>query len=391
MRYFSAQYVVTNTSAPLKRGVVAVADDGTIEDVTGNDGFLSETHSVEYHNGIIIPGFVNCHCHLELSHMHNMIGRGGGLGSFIFELRNIRTAGEDLVGEMARKQDATMWKNGISLCADICNSPSTFSLKKTSPLKYISLLEVFGIDPEKAGRRMDELLSLRDIARSNNIDHQLVPHAAYSMSRTLLKMLLRESGGNNVTSIHFMESPGEAMFLEKLEGSMFESYKSSGFLPAEPELVPGHAQAVLDYITPSGNLILVHNTFCDSETLQAVSQRKNLYWCLCPRSNLYIENALPPVEMLHSKGCDIVLGTDSLASNEGLSIFEELKLLQSEFPSIQLEELIKWGTLNGARALCASAMYGTIEKGKKPGLLLVSNADLLNFRLLPESTVKRLV
>ena len=66
-------------------------------------------------------------------------------------------------------------------------------------------------------------------------------------------------------------------------------------------------------------------------------------------------------------------------------------LLHSEFPSIPLEKLIKWGTVNGARALCESGMYGTIEKGKKPGLLLLSNADLLNFRLLPGSTVKRLV
>ena len=95
--------------------------------------------------------------------------------------------------------------------------------------------------------------------------------------------------------------------------------------------------------------------------------------------------------MLISEGCEIVIGTDSLASNNKLSILSELKILQEHFPSVPLEELVRWATINGARALCEDKKFGKIEPGMKPGLLLLENADLVNFKLLPETTAVRLV
>jgi imidazolonepropionase-like amidohydrolase len=138
-------------------------------------------------------------------------------------------------------------------------------------------------------------------------------------------------------------------------------------------------------------MYLVHNTFADKKTVNSVNKRGNTYWCLCPGSNLYIENKLPPVEMLKSEKCEIVTGTDSLASNTKLSILSEIKMLQENFPSVSLEELIRWATINGARALGQDKIYGSIESGKKPGLLLLQNADLKNIRLLPETEIIRLL
>ncbi len=152
-----------------------------------------------------------------------------------------------------------------------------------------------------------------------------------------------------------------------------------------------HATAILDEVTRAGNLILVHNTFADAETVNRVKKRGRTYWCLCPGSNMYIEKKMPPVEMLMTEGCDIVIGTDSLASNRSLSILSELKLIQNYFPSIPLQELIRWSTIKGAEALGEDNNFGKIEPGKKPGLLLLENTDLLNFKLLPETTVTRLV
>jgi cytosine/adenosine deaminase-related metal-dependent hydrolase len=116
-----------------------------------------------------------------------------------------------------------------------------------------------------------------------------------------------------------------------------------------------------------------------------------LFWCLCPRANLYIENRVPPVDLLTEEGCRIVIGTDSLASNESLDILAELKVLQDHFPEIPLAELVRWATLNGAMALRQKNTYGSIRRGKRPGLLLLQDVDLLNMRLLPESRVRRLV
>jgi cytosine/adenosine deaminase-related metal-dependent hydrolase len=147
----------------------------------------------------------------------------------------------------------------------------------------------------------------------------------------------------------------------------------------------------MNEVTLSGNLILVHNTFSDPLTVREIKKRGRTFWCLCPGSNMYIEKKMPPVEMLVAEGCEIVTGTDSLASNKRLSILSELKLLQQYFPSVGLEELLRWATINGARALCEDNKYGKIETGKKPGILLLQDLDLINFRLLSETTVTRLL
>jgi cytosine/adenosine deaminase-related metal-dependent hydrolase len=170
-----------------------------------------------------------------------------------------------------------------------------------------------------------------------------------------------------------------------------QTYEQSGLLPQILETAVSHEEAILNEVTPSGNLILVHNTFAGKETVSRLRERKNLFYCLCPNSNLYIENKLPPVNLLIDEGCEIVIGTDSLASNNTLSILEELKTLQFNFPGVKLEELITWATINGARALDSDDVFGSIEPGKKPGLLVLENVDLVNMKLLPESTVTRLI
>jgi cytosine/adenosine deaminase-related metal-dependent hydrolase len=122
-----------------------------------------------------------------------------------------------------------------------------------------------------------------------------------------------------------------------------------------------------------------------------IMKRENLYWCVCPNSNIFIENEIPPLKLLIQEGCKIVIGTDSLASNNKLSILEELKTLHLNFPEVLMEDLICWATLNGARALGMEDEFGVIESGKKPGLLLIQDVDLINMKLLPASYVTRLI
>ncbi len=391
MKRFSSQLIITNTSAPLKRAVITTNDDGTILDISETGGNLKEKHSTEFHNGIIIPGFVNCHCHLELSHMKGSINKGSGLGGFVTQIPNTRGHKSDYISSAALSADKLMEKEGIVLCADICNTTLSFSIKKESRIKYISLLEVFGIDPEKAGKRMNEITQVAKTAEEMALPYWLVPHSVYSMSLSLFKLLRKKNDHNKITSIHFMETEGEKDFIGNHSGSLINTYELSGFIPPLLETVQNHTDAVLNEITQNGNLILVHNTFADRETISNIRQRGNLFWCLCPNSNLYIEDSLPPLDLFIREGCDLVIGTDSLASNDHLSILEELKTLQFHFPQITIEEMTRWATVNGARALGEENNYGKLEPGKKPGLLLLENVDLINMKLLPESIVTRLI
>jgi aminodeoxyfutalosine deaminase len=245
--------------------------------------------------------------------------------------------------------------------------------------------------PAKAQKRINETKKVAEVCDSMNLPYYIVPHAVYSTSLTLFRIIKELGTLNKVTSVHFMETGGEREFLKTHTGSIADSYRKSGLMPDVPETVTSHAEAVLDEMTSSGNLILVHNTFSDSDTVETVKKRGNTYWCLCPGSNLFIEDKIPPVYMLKEAGCDIVIGTDSLASGNSLSIIGELKILQEKFPLLSLNELISWATFNGARALGETEYYGSIEPGKKPGLLLLHDIDLINLKLQPQSSVKRLI
>lgn len=391
MRKFSGHFVFTNTGPALKRGIVTTDNEGVIVGVEDTGGDLVEKESVEFYNGIIIPGFVNCHCHLELSDLHGIIPSCRGLADFILDIRTLRSQEKSKTVSSATSADEMLQSEGIVLCADICNTDITFGIKKKSRIKYLNLLEAFGIDAEKAEKRISEISEVVKSAKSSGLHFSIVPHSTYSVSLSLFNMLKSITASNKVTSLHFMESLSEIEFLKCNSGPIKDSYERSGLKFTRSEIVSDHADAVLDKITSSGNLILVHNTFVDRNTIRLVNKRDNLYWCLCLGSNLYIENALPPVYLLIEEGCEIVIGTDSLASNKTLSLIEELKLLSSNFETISLEELVRWATYNGAKALCEDDTYGSIAPGKRPGLLLIEDLDLNKIRLTKDSRIKKLI
>ena len=140
------------------------------------------------------------------------------------------------------------------------------------------------------------------------------------------------------------------------------------------------------------NVLLVHNTFTSAEDLAycgAARLNRQLFFCLCPNANLYIENRLPDLGLLRAQRCRIVLGTDSLASNDGLSILGEIKTLMHYFPEIPQEELLGWATLEGARALQMHGSLGSFEKGKKPGIILIDQTR--NGQISQKSGVRRIM
>src|SRR5690606_16488975 len=107
-----------------------------------------------------------------------------------------------------------------------------------------------------------------------------------------------------------------------------------------------------------------------------------------PNAILYIEDRLPKIDLFIKSRLPVVLGTDSLASNDKLCILSEIKTLLEHFPQLSLEKSMEWATLNGAKYLGIDATYGSLEIGKKPGLNLLTKTDGLN--LTKESTLVKL-
>jgi cytosine/adenosine deaminase-related metal-dependent hydrolase len=150
-------------------------------------------------------------------------------------------------------------------------------------------------------------------------------------------------------------------------------------------------QRALTLSSLSARLILVHNTVITRAEAEELAAAGNTWFCLCPSSNIHISGTMPPVTLLRDITDRIIAGTDSLASNDRLDMLTELRLLHEAAPDTPLEEVIRWGTINGARALKMDETLGSIEPGKKPGLMLVEPVDLVNLRLLPHSRVRRLL
>lgn len=403
MRRISAQYVFTAAGEPLRRAVVTAADDGTIVEVEDTGGELKESAGTEFYNGIIIPGLVNCHSHLELSFMRNAIPRGEGLYGFISYMRErrgagrgeinaasetqateeIRTAAEirataeiraaaeiqavEEIRAAAERADSEMYDGGVVACGDISNESVSFDVKSRSSIRYLTFAEVFGTDPLLADARMNAVLKVAEAARDSLLQAYITPHAVYSMSDRLFTLVREQITPGSVISLHFLESEDER------------------------KMTSDHVETALELSRLASHLILVHNTVITRAEAERLAGEGNTWFCLCPSSNLHITGALPPVALLRKVTDRIVAGTDSLASNDRLDMLAELRLLQDAEPGISLDELIRWGTINGARALMMSDTLGSIEPGKKPGLLLIENADLIKLRLLPVSRVRRLL
>jgi cytosine/adenosine deaminase-related metal-dependent hydrolase len=138
-------------------------------------------------------------------------------------------------------------------------------------------------------------------------------------------------------------------------------------------------------------LQLVHNTFTGTNEIEeANSLYENLYWCLCVNANLYITGNLPNLSYFKSMQAKVTIGTDSLASNRQLSVLEELKTIHLHEPSIPLEQLIKWATINGAKFLKMQEKFGKIKPGVNPGLVLIEGINEHNLLLTATASCKRI-
>ena len=377
MRRIAANYIFPVTGEPIKNGVITLEDDGTILRIGRLE---SEEEDTEFYNGILCPGFVNAHCHLELSHLQGRLQEATGMWGFISQIKSLRetTPREERI-RAAEIQMENLYRQGVSAVADISNSEETFGIKTRSPLYSRTFIELFGSEPDKAEELLRQGVQKAGRATAQGLDTSLAPHACYSMSVLLLEATVREGLKSGFLSCHNQESPEE----EELSG------RNTG----KPSLLYflDHLSRVHTPTVP-GKINLVHNTVTGEESIDAALQiLQEPYWTICPLSNIFIHRTLPPLNLMRAKGLDICLGTDSLSSNKCLCMAEEIKCLHINFPEIPLTEILKWACLNGAKALGKENELGSLEPGKKPGIVLVSHIDWSHFKLTPDSITKRII
>lgn len=383
MRKISAHYIFPVSSKPLKKGIIVFDDDGKIIDLIDTKGDLKETSGVEFFNGIIVPGFVNTHCHLELSYLKDIIPRKTGHAEFIKQIvKNIQSIEPDI--QKIKNADIEMQREGIVAVGDISNRDISFEVKNNSPIYYHTFIEIADFFDDHIAK--NEITKAKKL--SNSIKNSsIVAHAPYTSSPEFIANTAKLS--SDVYSIHNQEVATEDEMCKSAMGEMFELMSKRSILKNFKPTGKTSLQSYLHKITREDfNIILIHNLFStDEDLLFAEKKSKNIYWSLCPNSNIYIQNKLPNIKNFINNNCKITLGTDSLSTNSRLSIIEEMK----NFKEIDFNKVLKWATINGAKALKVENKFGSIEIGKTPGLNLISEFDFEKNHLKNTSSVKKII
>jgi cytosine/adenosine deaminase-related metal-dependent hydrolase len=399
-RKFKADFLFTGRDMLDDTAVLITDDMGKVIQIVHKE---EAGENIEMHRGILCPGFINCHCHLELSWLKGMIPEKSGMINFLLLVMSKRNESLPEIREAIKKAEEYMLEHGIVAVGDICNTTDTLFLTGQSALYFHYFIEVAGFIESQAAARFEQALKIYDqfneeilLSRSGI---SIVPHAPYSVSGKLFELVVHFPQ-NQLLTIHNQESFAENQFFENGNGDFLDLYKSLGIdvsfhQPTRKSSLQNH----LPWFQNHQSVILVHNVATSEADLQRIANKNfksqspasgpQLFWCLCPNANLYINDQLPDIDLLKKYNCMLVIGTDSLASNNQLNILEELKTLQYHFPHLLLPELLQWATMNGAEALKVAHQFGSFTRGTKPGIVLVENVD--RYHLNKYSTSRRIL
>ena len=390
MHYITANYIFPISSEPIKEGVIAIEPSGKITAIGTREDFKDK--SLEIYEGILIPGLINTHCHLELSHMKGKVDTGTGLVPFITSVVSFRAAADEAIKKAIQAGDEKMIQEGIVAVGDISNKADTAEQKSKSAIKYYTFVEMFDfMNDDMADTTLQQYQPVFD-AHSDKDGNQksFVPHAPYTVSKALFGHINRLNNDDATISIHNQETPSEEEIFLSKTGDMVAFYK--GFnLPLDQFEPTGKSSIhyAIEHLDPNRRTLFVHNTLTQPEDIQAAHKWNNrVYWATCPNANLYIENRLPNYRFFIDNHAKMTIGTDSLTSNWQLSILEEMKTITRFQSYVPFETLLQWATLNGAEALGFENELGSLEVGKTPGINLLNIGD--DFKLKPDTFIKKI-
>ena len=387
LRFLTADWIYPVSSPRIREGVV-IMDGDRVVDVTSRDKLPST--DLEYFHGIIVPGFVNTHCHLELSHLKGKIDSGTGLLPFIYQIVKFRDIDQEEIEDAIAQADAYMWEQGIQAVGDICNKADTFKTKANSRIHYYSCVEMFDFLQPSPDAFISGNKEVFQLASGNK---SAVPHAPYSVSPGLFHEINRLNIDEVTVSIHNQETQAEDDLFRKGTGAFVDFYKSFGLaLDHFQHTGQSSIAYAIMHMDPQQRSLFVHNTLTAKEDIATAHEwSQSVFWATCPNANLYIENQLPNYRSFIDHSAKMTIGTDSLSSNWQLSILEEMKTLAKYQSFIPLDLLLQWATLNGAEALGMGSQLGSIEKGKRPGVLVLTMDPEKNKLTDPSVRVNRII
>ena len=386
MQIYTASYVLPISSPPIPGGAIAV-ENGRIRAVGSAAGLRSVSGAkvTDLPGCVIIPGLVNAHTHLELTHFPAWKVRKDldylpkTYVEWIRQVMKIRRALAPGEVELSVREGLRLCiESGTTAVGEILSDFSLAPIYGASPLSGRLFLEAIGHDPVQCDallERLEASLTTLDGGMLPGIS----PHTPHTVSEHLFRGLQEISRRLCVPkAVHLSESLEEVSFMFDSTGpiaqEIFPMARWEGYLP-----VPLRATST-SYLDGLGVLdesaLAVHAVHVTPGDV-ALLKRRGVTVVLCPRSNDRLNVGRAPYHLLKRAGIPLALGTDSLASNDSLSLWDEISYLQESAPDDFIaDELLAMATLGGARALGLEEQVGSLEVGKKGDFLVFSGCDL---------------
>ncbi|HEX9078692.1 MAG TPA: amidohydrolase family protein [Desulfuromonadaceae bacterium] len=390
---YAASWLINPDSEPLPGRALAVRDGAIV--AAGPLDELKRGHPgaavVEYPGCALIPGLVNAHTHLELTHFpswrmrtHVEYNPRRFVDWVIQVIKIKRGLGRDDYGASVREGMRMCLESGTTAVGEIICDPSLAPLYRSSPLSGRLFFELLGHDPARFRPLLHQAVAACD-ERGGAFLPGLSPHTPYTIGEEHLPLIRDAASPRRLPlAIHLSESLAEGEFIFDSGGPLAtELYPFVGW---ERYLTPARrctSTELLDragLLTPSTLAVhCVHVTRNDAEILK----KRGVHAVLCPRSNDRLDVGRPPVALLKKLGIPLALGTDSLASNDSLSLWEELRYALAAFPrDLSPREAFAAATAGGATALGISDRCGSLAPGKRADFQVVGNVGQAPERLL---------
>jgi len=383
VRVVSARWVIPIVRAPIADGALALADSGEVLAVGGRAEVRAEFPDAleERAQGVLLPGLVNAHTHLEISHHADAVPGGKGLFAWATTLMGARKADTPAQQrEGAAKAAAAAVALGTAAVGDVGSSLAAAPGIGRAGLAGVLFHELFGSREIATGDALAD--AARERAESaadwpERLGYVPAPHAPFSVGPELLaRIFAAAAAAGRATSIHVAEDEDEVALLRDGSGRWPAFLAGMGVDPATrvPRKSPVAYLASLGAFHTETPPLLVHMVHADGHDLD-IARNAGATVVLCPRSNLHIGGRLPDVAAIVGKEVRFAIGTDSLASAPDLSLWGEMATLAAHFPSIRPSRWLGAATWNGARALGLRA-HGALVPGARPGVLDVLVEDV---------------
>lgn len=381
---YAASWLMSSASAPpLNGGAILVRDGiiaacGTISELKKS----SDATVVEYPGCAILPGFVNSHTHLELTHFPAWRLRSGvdyhprRFVDWLLQLIKIKRGVKATEIPASVREGVRMClESGTTAVGEIVTDHGQTHLYHSSPLAGRLFFEVLGHDSQRFCSMLDSALTACQSPSAGRLAAGLSPHAPYTIGEGNLPAIRSAAEANSLPlAIHISESAAETDFIFNTSGPLAEEFYP--FVGWQQHLTPPRRCSPTELLDRFGLLtagaLAVHCvqlTLADAEILS----RRGVTVALCPRSNERLDVGRAPVALLRKLGIPLALGTDSLASNDSLSMWDEMRFALDIFKKeLSPADLFSMATAGGARALGIAGTHGSLEPGKQADFQLVA-------------------